>query len=175
MKVEDGGIIIDMAHKLLYNLDASYFGFTETTHRPMRIQTQIRAGFTLMEVAVAAAVAGLLFAGLFKGYTLIGRRVQYAAYSLAAHTQAMQQLEQTLAAQWSPSSGIATLLNTYPASRSNYLYLPSAQGVFVPCTNYVSISQVSTNPPYVMVRVDCVWAFSDMGTFSNTVAILRAP
>ena len=48
-------------------------------------------------------------------------------------------------------------------------------GSVVPCTNYITITQVSTNPPYAMIRVDCVWMFSDMGKFTNTVAVLRAP
>jgi len=141
----------------------------------MKIKAQKRAGFTLLEVAVAAALAGLLFAAIFRAYTVIGRRVQFAAYSLAAHTAAMQQLEQSMAAQWAPSSGVETLFNTYPATVSNTLYLPNFGDITVPYTNFVSITQISSDPPYAMIRVDCVWAFADMGIYTNTVAILRAP
>jgi len=141
----------------------------------MNIKADRRAGFTLLEVAISAAIAGLLFGAVFKSYQIIGRRVQFAAYNLAAHSAAMQQLEQAMAAQWVPSSGVQTLFNTYSATTSNTLYLPNFADITAPYTNYVSITQISTNPPYAMIRVDCVWAYIDMGVFTNTVAVIRAP
>ncbi|HWD20952.1 MAG TPA: prepilin-type N-terminal cleavage/methylation domain-containing protein [Verrucomicrobiae bacterium] len=142
----------------------------------MNIKIQNRGGFTLIEVAVASAIAAMLFAGIFKGYNMIGRRVQFASYDLAANTTAMRQLEPLMNAQWVPSSGITTLFT--PAltnTTATNLCLPSANGSVVTCTNYISVTQVSTNPPYAMIRVDCVWGFDSMGTFTNTVAVLRAP
>jgi prepilin-type N-terminal cleavage/methylation domain-containing protein len=142
----------------------------------MKISRQRNAGFTLIEVAVASAIAALLFAGIFGGYTVIGRRVQFAAYNLAGNSCAMKQMEQILDSQWVPSSGITNLFTNYPNNiASNYLYLPSAQGSFTPCTNYITITAASANPPYAMVRVDCVWTFPQTGLFTNTVAVLRAP
>jgi prepilin-type N-terminal cleavage/methylation domain-containing protein len=141
----------------------------------MKIKAQLRAGFTLLEVSVAAALAALLFGAVFKAYTEIGRRVQFAAYTLAAHTAAMQQLEQSMAAQWAPSSGVTTLFSTYASTVSNTLYLPNFGDIVVPYTNFITISNISASPPYAMVRVDCVWCFADMGVYTNTVAIIRAP
>ncbi len=123
----------------------------------MKFTRNKRAGFTLIEVAVSSAIAALLFAAVFKSYTIIGRRVQFAAYDLAANTTAMRQLEQTIAADWVPSSGILTL---FTASLTNSvrtnLCLPSVNGSVVNCTNFITVTQISTNPPYAMVRVDCV-------------------
>ena len=39
--------------------------------------------FTLIETAVAVAVAAVVMAGMFKGYILASRRAQFASYSLA--------------------------------------------------------------------------------------------
>jgi hypothetical protein len=58
---------------------------------------------------------------------------------------------------------------------SNTLYLPNIGDITVPYTNFITISNISSSPPYALVRVDCVWAFIDMGTFTNTVAVIRAP
>jgi len=141
----------------------------------MKMKPHKQAGFTLIEVAVAVAMAALLFAAIFRAYTVIGRRVQFAAYSLAAHSAAMQQLEQAMSAQWVPSQGVLTLFNTYANTVSNSLYLPNFNDIVVPYTNFVTISNLSANPPYAMIRVDCVWCFADMGVYTNTVAIIRAP
>ena len=141
----------------------------------MKITTRLRAGFTLIEVAVASAIAALLFAGIFGGYNIVGRRVQFAAYDLAGNSCAMKQLEQILDSQWVPASGITNLFTSYPNTVSNYLYLPSANGSFTACTNYITITTASSSPPYAMIRVDCVWYFPQTGLFTNTVAVLRAP
>lgn len=163
-----------MARKLLYNSDANCFD-NRTISRQMRIARTRRSGFTLIEVAVASAIAALLFAGIFGGYTVIARRVQFAAYDLAGNSCAMKQMEQIIDSQWVPSSGITNLFTSYPNTVSNYLYLPSQQGSFTACTNYVTITSASSSPPYAMIRVDCVWSFPNTGLFTNTVAVLRAP
>jgi hypothetical protein len=134
-----------------------------------------RAGFTVIEVAFSAAIAALVLAGMFEGYNIAGRRAQYAACSLAANTAATGQLEQVIAASWIPSSGIYTLLGMGTTNTAS-LDLPSAQGHVVNCTNIVTITQVSTNPPYAMVQARCVWTFPNYGgVYTNTVAVLRAP
>ena len=134
-----------------------------------------QAGFTMIEVAFSAAIAALVLAGMFEGYNMAGRRAQFAACSLAANTAAMRQMEQIFSADWIPSSGISNLLTMGGVVSSN-LDLPSAQGNLVYCTNYITINQLSSTPPYAMIEVDCVWTFPGYGgTYTNTICVLRAP
>jgi prepilin-type N-terminal cleavage/methylation domain-containing protein len=133
--------------------------------------------FTLIETAVAVAVAAVVMAGMFKGYILASRRAQFASYSLAASAMASQRLENIVAASWVVSgTSVTNVLN--PALRAqqvNALGLPSSGTNLVYATNFVTVTQISINPPYLMARVDCVWNFMGMCTFTNTVAVLRAP
>lgn len=132
-------------------------------------------GFTLIEVAVAAAIAGLVLAGMFKGYNIAGRQAQFAACEIAATSQAMRHLEQVVAADWIPSYGITNLLAMGGTERTN-LCLPTSQGNVVNCTNITTVSQISTIPPYAMVKVQCIWSFPTFGgTYTNTVGTIRAP
>jgi prepilin-type N-terminal cleavage/methylation domain-containing protein len=134
-------------------------------------------GFTLIEVAVALAISVLVMAGMFKGYTLASRRAQFSSYQLAANAQAMQQLESIVAATWVVSGTSVT--NIFRSSLTNTqiaaLCLPNSATNLVYATNYATVSQLSTNPPYLMVEVSCVWNFMGMGIFTNTVAALRSP
>jgi type II secretory pathway pseudopilin PulG len=136
-----------------------------------------QAAFTLIEVAFAAAIAALLLAGMFQGYNLAGRRAQFSACSLAANTTAMGQMEKVIAATWVPSPPyINNLLLTLSSTNTTNLCLPSAQGSVVTCTNITTVTLISSNPPYAMIQVQCVWGFPSYGgTFTNTVAVLRAP
>ena len=147
-------------------------------NRPTGTARHRRAGqpaFTLIEVAMATAIAALVLAGMFEGYNLAGRQAQFSACSLAANTTAMRQMEQCIAASWIPSYGITTLLNQN-GSYSTNLCLPSAQSNVVNCTVNFNTTQISINPPYAMIQVQCVWTFPSYGgTYTNTVAVLRAP
>jgi prepilin-type N-terminal cleavage/methylation domain-containing protein len=133
--------------------------------------------FTLIEVAVAMAISVLVMAGMFKGYTLASRRAQFSSYQLAANAMAMQQMESIVAATWVVSGTSVT--NIFSPSLTNTqvsaLCLPNSATNLVYATNFATVTQISTNPPYLMVQVSCVWSFLDMGTFTNTVAVLRSP
>jgi type II secretory pathway pseudopilin PulG len=133
--------------------------------------------FTLIEVAVALAISVLVMAGMFKGYTLASRRAQYSSYQLAANAMAMQQMESIVAATWVISGTSVT--NIFSPSLTNTqinaLCLPNTGTNLVYATNFATVQQLSTNPPYLMVTVSCVWDFMGMGLFTNTVAALRAP
>jgi type II secretory pathway pseudopilin PulG len=133
--------------------------------------------FTLIEVTVAVGIAVLAMAGMFEGYTLASRRAQYSSYQLAANAMAMQQMESIVAATWVVSGTSVT--NIFSPSLTNTqvsaLCLPNSATNLVYATNFATVTQLSTNPPYVMVQVSCVWNFMGMGTFTNTVAVLRAP
>jgi type II secretory pathway pseudopilin PulG len=133
--------------------------------------------FTLIEVAVALAISVLVMAGMFQGYTMASRRAQFSSYDLAANAMAMQQMESIVAATWVVSGTSVT--NIFSPSLTNTqvsaLCLPNSATNLVYATNYATVTQISTNPPYLMVQVSCVWSFMGMGTFTNTVAALRAP
>jgi type II secretory pathway pseudopilin PulG len=146
------------------------------TCRPNRKRGTIPA-FTLIEVAVALAISVLIMTGMFKGYTLASRRAQFSSYQLAANAMAMQQMESIVAATWVVSGTSVT--NVFNSSLTNTqvaaLCLPNSATNLVYATNYATVSQISTNPPYLMVQVSCIWNFMGMGTFTNTVAVLRGP
>ena len=132
--------------------------------------------FTLAEVVMAAAIAALLCAAVAECYGVGSRRSQYAAFSLAANMQAMKKIEQVIFANWIPSYGVSNIFN--PALTNidtENLEMPVAVTNVATCTNYTTITQLSTNPPYLMIRVDCVWSFNGLGTYTNTVAVLRGP
>ena len=137
-----------------------------------------QSAFTLIEVVLSTAIAALVLAGMFQGYNMVGRRVQFSACNLAASATAMRQLEQVVSANWIPTYGITQQLFSTPllTPQTGNLCLPSAKGNVLTCTNLTTISQISTTPPYTMIQVQCVWSFPTYGgIFTNTVAVLRAP
>ncbi len=132
--------------------------------------------FTLAEVVMAAAIAALLCAAVVKCYSTGSYKSQYAACSLAANMQAVKKIEQVIYANWIPSYGVTNIFN--PALTNvdkEDLEMPVAMTNVITCTNYTTITQLSTNPPYLMIRVDCVWGFNGLATYTNTVAVLRGP
>jgi type II secretory pathway pseudopilin PulG len=145
-------------------------------YRPIRDKGAASA-FTLIEVAVAMAVAVLVMAGMFQGYTMASRRAQFSAFQVAAQSMAMQQMESIVAATWVVSGTSVT--NIFSPTLTNIqvsaLCVPSSGTNLVYATNYPTVQQVSTNPPYVMVQVSCVWSFMGLGVFTNTVGVLRGP
>jgi type II secretory pathway pseudopilin PulG len=144
--------------------------------QPARCQRKSLA-FTLIEVVVAMAIAVLVMAGMFEGYNIAGRQAQFSSFSLAANAMAMQQMESIVAATWVVSGTSVTniLSPVLTATQVNALCVPSTGTNLVYGTNYATVTQVSTNPPYLMVTVSCVWNFMGMGNFTNTVAVLRGP
>ena len=146
------------------------------TGRPVQGRRDSSA-MTLIEVAVAMAIAALVMAGMFEGYTLASRRAQFSSYSLAASATAMKQMERIVASQWVISGIVVTnIFNpALTAVQTNALGMPSNGTNLVYATNYATVTQISTNPPYLMVRVDCVWNFMGMGVFTNTLAVMRGP
>jgi hypothetical protein len=89
----------------------------------------------------------------------------------------MQQMESIVAATWVISGTSVTNMFS-PALTNmqvNALCVPSSGTNLVFATNYATVTQISTYPPYALVQVSCVWNFMGMGTFTNTVAVLRSP
>ena len=136
-----------------------------------------RRAFTLIEVTMCAALTVFVCAAIMKCYTIASRRSFYAACSLSANAEAMKKMEQVLNATWKYSAGGTNIFN--PALTNNdpeNLEMPiSGATNFINCTNFTTVAQISTNPPYIMITVQCVWFYNGLGNFTNTIACLRAP
>jgi type II secretory pathway pseudopilin PulG len=140
----------------------------------------VRCGkaFTLAEVVISLSILGLTMSGLLAGYIFSANRAEWAAYSLAAQSLAMQRLEQTRAARWDPwdtqGNTDEVVIAKFPVTRE-ILDIPLIGTNKVYATNFTTIKLISTNPPCKMIKVDCVWNFMGRRNYTNTVATYRAP
>ena len=153
--------------------------------------TRVKAtGFTLVEILMSLAVFTLVSSGIIYGYVQINRMTQWSAISLAAQSFASQGAEQARAADWNPLGYPMT--SNFPGS---YDELPPTNEVFsgtnfvldVPSkgtpssgnfaffvTNYVSITNISSNPYVRQIRSDAVWTFYVTGkVYTNTTVLQR--
>jgi prepilin-type N-terminal cleavage/methylation domain-containing protein len=132
-------------------------------------------GFTLVEVVITIGIVALLVYGTISGYVFSANRAEWSAYSMAAHSLAMQGIEQARAAKWDPQAWpVADELGETNYVQMSVLDVP-VKGTPVYATNYVSISTVSTNPQLRELRTDCVWSLNERGPFTNSIVTLRAP
>lgn len=133
--------------------------------------------FTLAEVVITTAIAAIVMGGSVYGYLAAAQRAEWSAYSLAAHSLAMQRIEQARAAKWDPMAfpPVDELIPTNFPQQVNTLDIPVSRTNVVYATNFTSISSISTNPSLKMIRVDCCWMFMSRGPFTNTVVTYRAP
>lgn len=146
----------------------------QPTRRANRSKT---AGISLTEVVISMAILGMAVAGIVNGYIYATRQAEWSAYNLAAHSLAIQRLEQARAAKWDPQG--------YPSVdrviQANFPVINAILDVPISGTNVVVariqtlVSIVSVNPPTKMIRVDCVWPFMNRGYFTNTIVSYRAP
>jgi len=151
--------------------------YVRSSTRAIRQRT---LGFTLVEVVISLGLAALTFTGVIYGYALTSDQAQWSACSLAAHSLAVQGVEQARAAKWDPAAWPPIdELGTTNYTQISPLDLPVAKGNVMYATNYVSISTVSAMPPVRELRSDCVWELLNgtrtRGLFTNTVVTLRAP
>ncbi|HKS37126.1 MAG TPA: prepilin-type N-terminal cleavage/methylation domain-containing protein [Verrucomicrobiae bacterium] len=133
------------------------------------------SAFTLVEVVISVAILALCLAGIVYGYVLQARRAEWSAYSLAAQSLASQAIEQARSAQWDPQAW--PVIDELPPT--NYSTVEPLDvlrsGAPVGATNFVTVTDVSTNPPLRQIRVACTWMFLDRGPFTNFMIGLRAP
>lgn len=145
----------------------------------MRISANInpRAAFTLAEVVITTGLAAVVIGGSVYGYVTAAQRAEWAAYSLAAQSLAMQRVEQCRAAKWDPLGfpPVDELVATNFPLQVNTLDIPVSKTNVVYATNFTTISMVSTNPMLKMIQVDCTWMFMARGPFTNTIVTYRAP
>src|SRR5579885_3665722 len=137
-------------------------------------------GFTLVEVVVSLALAALTFSGVMYGYALTSDHAHWSSCSLAAHSLAMQAVEQARAAKWDPQAWPPIdELGTSNYAQLCTLDVPVTKGNTLYATNFVSITTISSVPPIRQFRADCVWKFFNgsrsRGLLTNTVVSLRAP
>jgi len=132
-------------------------------------------GFTLAEVVISLAIVALVMGGVLTGYIMTATRAEWSAYSQAAHSVAMQGIEQARAAKWDPQAWPKVDdLGVTNYTQVEILDVPVA-GTPVYATNFIQVTEVSANPPLRQIRADCVWPFIKRGPFTNTVITLRAP
>jgi len=148
------------------------------------------AGFTLAEILVCLLVFGLVSSGIIYGYVQSNRMVQWSSISLAAQSYASQGAEQARAANWNPRGYPMT--SNYPGAfdelpptnevfggTNNVLDVPSkgtpgSSDFAFYVTNYVTVTNLSSNPYLRQIRSDAVWEFYLTGVlYTNTSILLR--
>jgi prepilin-type N-terminal cleavage/methylation domain-containing protein len=154
-----------------------------------------RAGFTLVEVLISAAIVALIFGAVINSYVQAGRRIEWTGYSLAAQSLAVQIVEQAKAANWDPALSVNNLTNlnlqgatytnstlTYAGHTTGILDVPYSDTNSVVATSYVTVQMINvgghTNVQTQFIRVDTVWPFPARGTnvfFTNTLCTMVAP
>jgi len=154
-----------------------------------------RAGFTLAEILVSFLVFTLTVGGLCYGYVQANRMAEWSSMSYAAQQYASQGLEQARSAQWNyenypPTYGPGTSDELAPPTNSagnivvgastNYVQTDTldvpTSGTPIYITNYISVTEISVNPPLRQIRSDVVWTFPIDGKLcTNTAITMRAP
>jgi type II secretory pathway pseudopilin PulG len=141
------------------------------------------AAFTLIEVMIGFFIFGLVTAGMIYGYVEANRMAEWSSQSLAAMSYASQGMEQMRSAQWSAEefstvSGQGTtdvLGAAFSTNQVDTLDIPTS-GALISVTNYMTATQVSTNPPLKLLVSQVVWTFRLTGRlYTNTMVTLRAP
>ncbi len=126
---------------------------------------------------MAMMVLGVMVIGVVSGFLQSERTAEWAAYSLAAQSLALQPVEQARGSKWDPYATPAVdqiVAANFPA-RTEILDIPISGTNIVYATNRTSIRLVSTNPPLKEIYVECTWRFFDRGLFTNSVLTYRAP
>lgn len=134
-------------------------------------------GFTLTEVVMSIAIAAILFAGILNGYVMSAKRAELSAYSLAAHSLAMQKIEQARACKWDPSAypAVDELISSNFPITIDELDIPVSGTNKVYATNFTVISNLPTTAPLKVVSVTWTWPFLSRGVYTNTMITYRAP
>jgi type II secretory pathway pseudopilin PulG len=135
-----------------------------------------RAAFSLVELVIATSIAALTIGGSIYAYVLSMQRAEWSAYSLAAHSLAMQRIEQARAAKWDPMGfpPVDELVSSNFPVQVDVLDIPISGTNVAYATSVTSIATITVNPPLKRIRVDCSWSFVNRGAFTNTLVTYRA-
>ena len=123
------------------------------------------------------AILGMSVGGIINGYVYATHQAEWSAYSLAAHSLAIQRLEQARAAKWDPQA-YPSVDRVIPANfpvTTAILDVPLSGTNYVIATLTTEVTTVVANPPTKMIKVECRWPFMNRGWFTNTIASYRAP
>lgn len=149
------------------------------------------SAFTLAEVTISIAIAGLVFGAILTGYVQSAKQAEASGYSLAAQAYGIQQLEQARSAVWDVSSitninqltnlsmiGWANLSGVWRGYTWTNIDIPYSGSNFIRATNFVTVStvSVSASPSVTIqsVQVDTVWKYNRRN-FTNTMVNYYAP
>ena len=134
-------------------------------------------GFTMEEVVVTMAIFAITIGGLASGHVTSSKRGEWSAYSGAAQSAAVQQMEQVRAAKWDPLALPARdeLVGANFPPTTVRLDLAGAGGAAAYATNRTTITILSANPPLKMIEVESTWSFQSRGPFTNSVTTYRSP
>ena len=138
---------------------------------------QCSSGVTLIEVVISMAIAAITISSIVAGYVFSARQLEQAACSSAAEFMARQRVEQARSAKWDPLADPPVnelVASNFPVVVSA-LDIPVAGNNPLNATNTTTITTVSTNPPLMMIRVDCVWWLLSRGPFTTPLTAYRAP
>jgi type II secretory pathway pseudopilin PulG len=132
---------------------------------------------TIFEVVVALGISGLAVAAIVNGYIFCVTSAEKSALSLSANNRAMQRIEEMRSAKWDISTWpvIDQLVSTNFSNSVVTLDVSGSGSAVTYATNFVTISQISTNPPLKRIRVDCVWNFKGSHLITNTIETCRSP
>lgn len=151
--------------------------FSPGKMRIARSKQSQRAGVTLVETMVAMLIVAVTIAATVNGYILAADRAEWSSQSLAAHSLAIQRMEQVRSATWNMTGEFPVdnvVAANFPDSKS-VLDLPVSGSNVVTATTFTTITSVSANPALKLIRVDCVWPYRERGFFTNTLITYRAP
>jgi hypothetical protein len=143
----------------------------------MKLSTRPQCAFTLAEVVVASSIGVITVGAALYGYILSAKRAEWSGYSLAAHSLAMQGVEQARACKWDLLGSTPTdeLIATNFPMRTNVLDIPTKGTNIVWATNWTTITTIGSGVPLKQIRVDTTWMFMGKGPYTNTVVTYRAP
>ncbi|HMJ89289.1 MAG TPA: hypothetical protein VK530_05710 [Candidatus Acidoferrum sp.] len=132
--------------------------------------------FTLMEIVASLVILGIMITGIVITYIQAHRTAEWSTYSLAAHSLAMQSVEQVRAAMWDTYRYPAVDMTTNVAMRvTNVLDVPISKTNLVYATNRVVVTSMGTTPPLKKIYVETTWKFMNRGVFTNSILTYRAP
>ena len=132
---------------------------------------------TLVEVAVALAITGLMVAGIVTGYIFCTTSTVKDSLYMAGNARAMERLEETRSAIWAPYRGDPEddLVATNFPDKVVTLDLSGSGSDTTSATLKTDISQISLSPPVRRIRVDCIWQYRGVELITNTIETIRAP
>jgi type II secretory pathway pseudopilin PulG len=141
------------------------------------------SAFTLPEALVSLLIMVIVFDTVISAYMQSAYRAEWAGYSLAAQSAAIQQLEAAKSAVWdTQDTPVKDEISQLPTTTTTLLSLPVSGTNYVYATNYTTITLFTnsalTGASNYMVTVSTVWPFmwrNQTAYYTNTIACYYAP